>query len=87
MACLRDLSIMRFSSPRHCRIVKCCLTASKMKEKETQVRPTQAIQMARFLSVAAVVERQRGFLFRMVTGGVFGLAFFAGTGAKAAIIS
>jgi hypothetical protein len=58
-----------------------------MKDKETEVPPTQAIQLARFLSVAAVVGHLRGLFFRMVTGGVFGLVFFAGTGAKAAIVS
>ena len=58
-----------------------------MKDKENQVHPTQAIQMARFLSVAAVVGHLRGFFFRKVTGGAFGLVFFAGTGVKAAVIS
>ena len=58
-----------------------------MKDKETEVPPTPAIQMARFLSVAAVVGHLRGFFFRKVTAGAFGLVFFAGTGAKAAIVS
>jgi hypothetical protein len=58
-----------------------------MKDKETEVPPTPAIQMARFLSVAAVVGHLRGFFFRKVTAGAFGVVILAGTGTEAAVIS
>ena len=58
-----------------------------MKDKETEVPPTPAIQMARFLSVAAVVGHLQGLFFWMVSRGALGVVILAGTGAKAAVIA